>query len=101
MTRVELLHFDGCPNVALAAERIRTVAAGLGIAVDLKLVHVESPEDAVRERFLGSPSVRVEGVDIDPSAQDRSDFGLSCRMYAGAGVPSEAMIAEALTGRSR
>jgi len=97
MTRADILHFDDCPNVDVAADRVRTVAAGLGIEIHLRFVRVESAEEAVRERFLGSPSVRVNGVDIDSSARDQYDFGLSCRMYAGAGVPPDAMIAAALT----
>lgn len=100
MLRVEILHFDGCPNVNATADRIRAVAAGLGIEVDLQLIRVESHEDAVRERFPGSPTVRVNGVDIDPAARVRSDFGIGCRVYAGAGVPPDAMIATALTGSS-
>lgn len=97
MTRVDILYFDGCPNVDVTADRVRSVAARLGIAINLQFIHVESAEDAVRERFLGSPTVRVNGVDVDPSAPNRSDFGLSCRMYPGAGVPSEEMIVAALT----
>jgi hypothetical protein len=100
MTRVDILNFDGCPNNDATADRIRTVAAGLGIEIDLRFVRVESAEEAVRERFLGSPSVRVNGVDIDPSARDRSDFGLSCRVYAGSGVPPDAMITAALARKA-
>jgi|SRR5712671_5157195 len=98
--KVDILHCHGCPNVEATTERIRSVASGLGIEIDLRFVYVETVEDAIRERFLGSPSVRVNGIDIDPSARDRSDFGLSCRMYPGAGAPPEAMIAAALRGSS-
>ena len=47
----------------------------------LELRRVETPEDAERERFLGSPTVRIDGEDVDPTAQDRNDFGLDCRLY--------------------
>ena len=36
---------------------------------------------AERERFLGSPTLRVDGVDIDPGAGERTDYGLKCRLY--------------------
>lgn len=78
--------------------RVRSVASRLGIEIDLRLVRVEAPDGAVREGFLGSPTVRVNGIDVDPSARGRRDFGLSCRVYEGAGIPSEAMIAAALQG---
>lgn len=100
MIRAEILYFDGCPNVEACADRVRAVATRLGVEVDLQLVRVASVEAAVRERFLGSPSVRVNGLDVDPSARDRTDFGMSCRVYAGAGVPPDAMIAAALGRRT-
>jgi hypothetical protein len=42
---------------------------------------VETSEDAERERFLGSPTVRIDGEDVDPAAGEREDFGLKCRLY--------------------
>jgi len=38
-------------------------------------------EAAERERFLGSPSVRVNQEDIEPGAEERRDFGMKCRLY--------------------
>lgn len=46
-----------------------------------ELKHVESVEAAERERFLGSPTLRVDGQDVDPTAGERTDFGLKCRLY--------------------
>ena len=63
---------------------------------------MESPEAAAEERFLGSPSVRVDGVDVDPGAAGRDDFGLKCRLYStGAGLqgtPPDEWVLEALRG---
>ena len=42
---------------------------------------VETHEESERERFLGSPTVRVDGRDVDPGAGERSDYGLKCRLY--------------------
>ncbi len=53
--------------------------AGVHEAVDL--VRVESLADAERLRFLGSPTLRIDGVDVDPTASGRTDFGLKCRLY--------------------
>ena len=97
-TRVEILCFDGCPNVQPTIDRVRSVAARLGVEIELRSVRVESPDHALRERFLGSPTVRVNGIDVEPSARDRSDFGLSCRVYGGGAIPPETMIATALQG---
>jgi hypothetical protein len=79
--KVELLYFDGCPSYAELLPRLRALLASEGIDEDIELRRVETPGDAVRERFLGSPTVRINGEDVDPTANDRDDFGLECRLY--------------------
>lgn len=61
---------------------------------------VTSVEQAERDRFLGSPSVRVNGVDVEPGAGQRDDLGMHCRLYrangAREGLPAREWIEEAL-----
>ena len=78
---VELLYFDGCPSYAELLPRLRELVAELAPEGGLELLRIESIEQAERERFLGSPTVRVDGEDVDPTAKDRDDFGLECRLY--------------------
>lgn len=80
--RVEVLVFEGCPNVEAALERAREATVAARVHADVRLVLVGSDDEARRLRFLGSPSVHVDGVDVDPSAAEREDFGLQCRVYA-------------------
>jgi len=96
--RVQLLYFDDCPNYDATVELIAEVADGLGISVDVEQVRIESTEAAVRHGFIGSPSVRVDGIDVDPSALDRRDFGMACRRYGNSGVPPRDLIEDALRG---
>lgn len=49
--------------------------------MDIELRRVESEEDAEHSRFLGSPTLRVDGHDVEPGADQREDFGLKCRIY--------------------
>jgi hypothetical protein len=56
---------------------------------------VQDVETAQRLKFLGSPTVRVNGIDIEPAAQSQTEFGLMCRRYAG-GVPSNELIRAAV-----
>ncbi len=78
---VELLYFDGCPSYEKLLPRLRVLLDDAGAADALAFRRVESEEAAAAERFLGSPTVRVDGRDVDPGAADRDDFGLKCRLY--------------------
>jgi hypothetical protein len=58
---------------------------------------IPTPEEAQQRRFLGSPTVLVNGVDIDPNARQQVSYGLSYRVYPGvAGLPPDGMIRTAL-----
>lgn len=101
--KLEVLYFDGCPS----HERLMPMLRELAAAHDAELVQsrVETAEHAEEARFLGSPSVRVDGRDVEPGAETRTDFGLKCRIYrspAGqSALPPQAWIAEALQARQR
>jgi hypothetical protein len=99
--RVEILFFEGCPNHEAARMLVERLARQLRIEPEIQLVEVADPDAAVELRFLGSPTVRIDGVDVEPGAQDRRDFALSCRIYRGergvAEQPEETWVREALT----
>jgi hypothetical protein len=98
--RIELLYFDGCPNHEAFLPRLRELLARAGADVPVRERRVVSDADARRERFLGSPTLRVDGVDADPGAGGRSDYGLKCRLYATGeglrGAPPDEMVLDAL-----
>lgn len=102
MTDIEILYFDGCPNHEAAAGLVREVLADRRLDAELRTVRVESPEDAERMRFLGSPTVRVDGRDVEPGAEERSDYVLACRVYRTpegmSGLPDRSWV-EAALGR--
>ena len=83
--KVELFYFDGCPNYAPTAERVKEVLQQEGVAAEV--VDVNVPDDATARSlgFLGSPTVRIGGLDIEPSARLSKDFGVMCRTYADGG----------------
>lgn len=78
---VEMLHTQGCPNAAAYLPRLRQLVADAGVSDPVRVRVIVDPDQAQRERFLGSPTVRVNGRDVDPGAQQRRDYGLSCRLY--------------------
>ena len=95
--RIEVLYFDDCPNHAPTVERVKQIVAALGVQERVEEIEVRSPGQAQQLRFLGSPTVRVNGVDIDPSARQRTTYGLSCRVYSGvSGLPPDNLIMAAL-----
>lgn len=99
--RVEILFFDGCPSYAALVPHLRGMVEEAGLESEaVSLVCVESPEHAEALRFLGSPSVRVNGVDVDPHSAGRDDFGWKCRIYWDDGAqvhaPPDAWIRSAL-----
>ena len=102
---VEVLYFDGCPNHVPALALIERLARELGLEPRLRLVKVADHEAAQQMRFLGSPTIRVGGRDVDPSPEERTDYGLSCRVFrteAGiAGQPDERWVRDALAREGR
>src|SRR5262249_4258290 len=76
--RVEVLYFEGCPGFADLMPRLRKLVAD---DAAIELLRIESPEQAEQARFLGSPTVRVDDVDVEPGAAERTDFGIKCRLY--------------------
>lgn len=94
--RIEIFYFKDCPSQHSTFDLVREIVAEHGLNADLVATEVTSPADAGRLRFLGSPSVQVNGIDVEPAARQRRDFGLSCRTYDGRGMPDRAMIAQAL-----
>lgn len=97
---VEVLYVEGCPNHDALLPHLRELLASAGASTHVELVRVEHAEAAERERFLGSPTVRVNAVDVEPNAGERTDFGLKCRIYRSeegqSGVPPETWIRAAL-----
>jgi hypothetical protein len=98
--RVEVLYVDGCPNHhALLAHLQDVLEQGQG-SPQLTLRRVADDADAQRERFLGSPTVRVDGRDIEPGADERTDYGMKCRLYRTpeglVGMPADEWLLDAL-----
>ena len=87
--RVEVLSFAGCPHARPAVALVEQVARDTAVDVDLRLIDVRDAASAVERRFLGSPTVRVDGRDVEPGSDARTEFGLACRVYqARDGSPS-------------
>ena len=78
--KVELLWWEGCPSHPEALEDLERVLSEEGVDAEVDLVEVESDDQARRERFPGSPTIRLDGVDAIAPAE-HEPFSLTCRVY--------------------
>jgi hypothetical protein len=101
--KIEFLFWEDCPSHPEARKRLREVMAEEGIEVPIEDIEVLTDEDAERLRFPGSPTIRVNGVDVDPDGALQMGTALTCRVYRlkdgrFSPVPSKEMIRRALVG---
>jgi hypothetical protein len=78
--KVELLWWEGCPSHPETLADLRTVLREEGVDAEVQLTEVESDEQAQRERFPGSPTIRLDGEDAFPAGPGEP-FSLTCRIY--------------------
>ncbi len=77
---VELLFWDGCPSHPEALAQLRRILEEEKVAANIDLLEVETDAQAQQQRFIGSPTVRINGEDVIPMG-DEETFSLSCRVY--------------------
>jgi hypothetical protein len=98
--RIEVLYVPGCPNYQPAVARIQQVLASEFLQAEVHGVAVSSDAEAKALRFPGSPTIRIDGDDVEPN--DATSPGLSCRLYANrSGVPSEEVLRLAVRAKSK
>lgn len=79
--KVDLLYVDGCPCWEPLLRSVRELLRGANIDANVEPHLIQSDEEARRQRFLGSPTLRIDGRDVEPGADTREDHGIKCRMY--------------------
>ncbi len=98
--RVELLSFADCANHPVARQLLEEVIADLVPGTPIIDVDASDPVNAERLRFPGSPTIRVDGLDVDPTYADPGDYTPRCRLYKTSdglrGLPERRWIEDAL-----
>lgn len=96
--RIEFLYWEGCPSYKEALRTLNAVLAEEGIVAEVELRRVETDAEAEELRFPGSPTIRIDGRDIEESQV--LPVGLACRVYRVgeeiSGVPSRTLLLSAL-----
>lgn len=99
---VELLWFSDCPNHPAARAMLEEVIADIAPGIRIRDVDATDPATAASVQFPGSPTIRVDGRDVDPGYVDPGDYTPRCRLYrtdAGLrGLPERNWIVDALRG---
>jgi len=97
---IELLYFESCPTYRTALKDLESVISEEGVEARVTLTRVESEMDAARFQFLGSPTLRVNGVDVEQPARLAKQYRLTCRIYRVNGKmlrsPSREMLTDAI-----
>jgi len=74
--KVQVLYTAGCEHYDKAIEAARDAVHMAGVDVKPEAIEVSSIEQARELHLLGSPTVLVDGFDVEPSARSRTDFNL-------------------------
>jgi hypothetical protein len=99
--KIEFLFWEECPSHLQALARLKEVLAEEGLDLPIEPIEVVSDEDAARLQFPGSPTIRVNGADVDPASAAQMGTALTCRVYIledgrFSPVPSKDMIRRAV-----
>jgi hypothetical protein len=97
---VEVLYVEDCPTFAAALALVQRVVTELGVDAEVRTTVIGDQAAAERARFVGSPTVRVNGRDVDPDGELDAEYTTECRLcwheHRLAGHPQERSIREAL-----
>ena len=99
--KIEILFWEGCPSYPEVKELLEHVLAERGIEVPIQMREVRSQAEAVELAFPGSPTIRIDGRDVDPAGAG-SPAALACRVYRfpdgrTSPIPSRQQLEEALS----
>ena len=98
--RIEILYLPGCPNYLPAVEQVERVLSSESLQAEIRSIAVRTDAEAREFRFPGSPTIRVNGEDVEP--RQTSVPSLACRLYENrSGIPSEELLRVAISGAKR
>jgi hypothetical protein len=95
--KIEVLYVPNCPNHTVAVERLRKILSAELFQNHVHEVLVRDTEMAQSLKFPGSPTIRINGLDVEPHSEKTAAFGLMCRLYSdGSGAPSQQRLRAAI-----
>jgi hypothetical protein len=102
---VEVLYVRDCPHYRETLALVDRVRGELGIDAEVRSSLIGDRAAAERARFPGSPTIRVDGRDVEPGSEPPSEISVACRLYRLehrlAGRPAEQWVRDALLAAGR
>ena len=80
MVKIQFFYYEDCPSHDTALERLHSIMDELEISAPVEVTRVETEEQAQTLEFIGSPTIRINGQDID-TVPDDIPYSLTCRAY--------------------
>lgn len=100
MLSIDVLHYEDCPHYGEAAEALKAVLEEEDVDAEEHMVAVSPGEEAEKWGFIGSPTILINGQDLEPEVDQETPYQGHCRMYMYKDEPFEfppkEMIREAL-----
>ena len=98
--RIEILYVPGCPNYQPAVEQVERVLSSESLQAEIRSIAVKTDAEARDVMFPGSPTIRVNGEDVEP--HQTSVPSLACRLYENrSGIPAEELLRTAILDAKR
>ena len=98
--KIEFLYFEGCPHHPMALALLQDILRKGKVDQPIEMINVDSGQYAQEIRFLGSPSIRIDGKDLEGTKDSPSDYGIKCRIYYGSdgptGMPPEELLKKSI-----
>ena len=95
-----LYYLPDCPSYGKALENLKEALRLERLSEEVEMIAVADGNEARAARFLGSPTIRINGVDVEGPEAESAGYGYGCRVYAGGarttGWPSVRQIQKAL-----
>jgi hypothetical protein len=79
--KIELYYFKDCPSFETAAANLKEALRAEGQPEDILMVEVTSEEEVQRRHFIGSPTIRIDGVDLEGPQAEAKGYAFGCRIY--------------------
>ena len=86
--KVELYFFEGCPSYTHALQNLKDALRLEQLPDTVEMIHVADTQDAQAKRLIGSPTIRIDGIDVEGPDAEQLGYAYGCRVYQNEGGPT-------------